>query len=139
VRALVTQAVLTLALLVGISAWVSLDVRLNVSDGFEKMIEVTAAVFWLFFLLTGIALFMLRRQGCRPGAALPRPRLSVGAADLLPVVRLHGVWRDQLQAHGIVDRSGHLAAWRGIYFLPKKIKRARVPEPSAPVPAGALY
>jgi len=123
----------------GISAWVSLDVRLNVSDGFEKMIEVTAAVFLAVLSAHRIALFMLRAKD----ADLARPSaspLSVGAADLLPVVRLHGVWRDQLQAHGIVDRSGHLAAWRGILLPAEEDQaRARVPEPSAPVPAGALY
>lgn len=31
-------------------------------DPFERMVEVTAAVFWLFFLLTGIALFLLREK-----------------------------------------------------------------------------
>lgn len=31
-------------------------------DGFETMVAYTAPAFWLFFLLTGIALFVLRRQ-----------------------------------------------------------------------------
>ncbi|MFK3737809.1 APC family permease [Massilia sp. TN1-12] len=31
-------------------------------DGFRAMVEFTAPVFWLFFLLTGIALFVLRRR-----------------------------------------------------------------------------
>jgi APA family basic amino acid/polyamine antiporter len=30
--------------------------------GFETMVEFTAPVFWLFFLLTGLSLFMLRRR-----------------------------------------------------------------------------
>jgi amino acid transporter len=32
------------------------------SDGFQTMVAYTAPAFWLFFLLTGISLFVLRRQ-----------------------------------------------------------------------------
>ncbi|HEY7642758.1 MAG TPA: amino acid permease [Steroidobacteraceae bacterium] len=38
-------------------------------DGFAAMVEFTAPVFWLFFMLSGIALFILRQRD--PGA--PRP------------------------------------------------------------------
>jgi len=38
-------------------------------DGFAAMVEFTAPVFWLFFMLSGIALFILRRRD--PGAARP--------------------------------------------------------------------
>jgi basic amino acid/polyamine antiporter, APA family len=31
-------------------------------DGFETMVAYTAPAFWLFFLLTGVSLFVLRRQ-----------------------------------------------------------------------------
>ena len=31
-------------------------------QGFESMVDYTAPVFWLFFLLTGVSLFVLRRQ-----------------------------------------------------------------------------
>jgi amino acid transporter len=31
-------------------------------DGFETMVAYTAPAFWLFFTLTGISLFVLRRQ-----------------------------------------------------------------------------
>jgi len=31
-------------------------------DGFETMVAYTAPAFWLFFMLTGISLFVLRRQ-----------------------------------------------------------------------------
>jgi APA family basic amino acid/polyamine antiporter len=34
----------------------------SAGDGFRAMVEFTAPVFWLFFLLTGIALFVLRRR-----------------------------------------------------------------------------
>jgi len=38
-------------------------------DGFETMVAYTAPAFWLFFLLTGISLFVLRRQ--QPATANP--------------------------------------------------------------------
>jgi len=38
-------------------------------QGFETMVEYTAPVFWLFFLLTGLSLFALRRRN----PATPRP------------------------------------------------------------------
>ena len=38
-------------------------------DGFTAMVEFTAPVFWLFFMLSGIALFILRRRD--PAAARP--------------------------------------------------------------------
>jgi amino acid transporter len=38
-------------------------------DGFETMVAYTASAFWLFFLLTGISLFVLRRQ--QPLSAQP--------------------------------------------------------------------
>ncbi len=38
-------------------------------DGFAAMVEFTAPVFWLFFMLSGIALFILRRRD----PAAPRP------------------------------------------------------------------
>jgi amino acid transporter len=37
--------------------------------GFETLVEYTAPVFWLFFLLTGVSLFVLRRR--EPRAARP--------------------------------------------------------------------
>ena len=37
--------------------------------GFEAMVAYTAPVFWLFFLLTGVSLFVLRRRD--PAAARP--------------------------------------------------------------------
>jgi basic amino acid/polyamine antiporter, APA family len=41
-------------LLVLLGAWTG--------SGFRSMVEFTAPVFWLFFLLTGLALFVLRRR-----------------------------------------------------------------------------
>lgn len=58
--AIVTQGVLALGL-VALGAFAR--------DGFEVAVEYTAPVFWLFFLLVGIALFVLRRRD----PDLPRP------------------------------------------------------------------
>jgi APA family basic amino acid/polyamine antiporter len=50
-------------------------------SGFSTMVEFTAPVFWFFFMLNGIALFVLRRKD--PG--LPRP-FKVPAYPVLPLI-----------------------------------------------------
>jgi amino acid transporter len=50
-------------------------------SGFKTMVEYTAPVFWLFFLLTGISLFVLRRR--HPGRERP---FSVPFYPLTPIV-----------------------------------------------------
>jgi basic amino acid/polyamine antiporter, APA family len=59
-NALLVQAVIALAL-VALAAYTR--------DGIQSMVDYTAPVFWLFFLLTGISLFILR--GRTPEAAQP--------------------------------------------------------------------
>jgi APA family basic amino acid/polyamine antiporter len=59
-NALLLQAVIALALVVGASV---------TRSGIQAMVDYTAPVFWLFFLLTGISLFVLR--GRTPEAAQP--------------------------------------------------------------------
>jgi basic amino acid/polyamine antiporter, APA family len=53
VNALLAQGAISLAL-VGLASFTP--------DGFQTMVAYTAPAFWLFFLLTGISLFLLRRQ-----------------------------------------------------------------------------
>jgi basic amino acid/polyamine antiporter, APA family len=53
VNALLVQGAITLALVLLGSA---------TRQGFQTMVEYTAPVFWLFFLLTGVSLFVLRRR-----------------------------------------------------------------------------
>jgi amino acid transporter len=72
VNALLVQGAVTLAL-VGLGALTR--------QGFQAMVEFTAPVFWLFFLLSGLSLFVLRRR--EPHA--PRP-FRVPLYPLTPAV-----------------------------------------------------
>jgi len=72
VRALLVQCGVALVLVV-VGAWTG--------SGFRSMVEFTAPVFWLFFLLTGIALFVLRVR--EPHAERP---FRVPLFPLLPLV-----------------------------------------------------
>ena len=46
----------------GVAALALVLVGALTRNGFETMVEYTAPVFWLFFLLTGLSLFVLRRR-----------------------------------------------------------------------------
>ncbi|MCD9028275.1 amino acid permease [Luteimonas sp. BDR2-5] len=70
--AILAQGGLALAL-VGLGAFAR--------DGFEVAVEYTAPVFWLFFLLVGISLFVLRRRD----PDLPRP-FRVPLFPVLPLL-----------------------------------------------------
>jgi basic amino acid/polyamine antiporter, APA family len=72
VAAFLVQAVIALALI----AFGSLQ-----QDGFSTMVEFTAPVFWFFFLLSGVALFVLRLRA--PHVARP---FRVPLYPLLPLV-----------------------------------------------------
>ena len=52
-RSLLLQAAVTLALVVGFGLY---------DDGFERLVVFTAPLFWLFFLLAGVSLFVLRAK-----------------------------------------------------------------------------
>ena len=73
VHAFLVQAAIALAL-VGLGTLTR--------HGFTTMVEYTAPVFWLFFLLTGVALFVLRARA-RPGMTRP---FSVPLYPLTPLV-----------------------------------------------------
>jgi basic amino acid/polyamine antiporter, APA family len=59
-RALMLQAVVTLGLMVGFGLY---------PDGFDRLVVFTGPMFWLFLLMTGVALFVLRIRE----PATPRP------------------------------------------------------------------
>jgi amino acid transporter len=68
--ALVLQAIITLLLIAGFGT----------RDGFETLVKYTAAVFWFFFLLTGVSLFVLRwkdRDRARPYSVVAYPLIPL--------------------------------------------------------------
>lgn len=65
VRALVLQGVLGAAMVLAVG-W-----AVGGADPFDMLVRATAPVFWLFFLLTGVALFVLRHRGRCPPFATP--------------------------------------------------------------------
>ncbi|MBY0526337.1 MAG: APC family permease [Gemmataceae bacterium] len=54
IGALVVQALICIGMVVGVGWWG------KGQEGFETLVTCTAPVFWLFFLLTGVSLFVLR-------------------------------------------------------------------------------
>ncbi|WP_051110002.1 APC family permease [Massilia niastensis] len=84
-------------------------------SGFKAMVEFTAPVFWLFFLLTGISLFVLRRR--EPQA--PRP-FKVPLYPLLPLLFCAScAWMLWSSLSYVYSQSlgGLNAAWIGVAVL----------------------
>jgi basic amino acid/polyamine antiporter, APA family len=83
--------------------------------GFRAMVEFTAPVFWLFFLLSGISLFVLRRRD--PGHARP---YRVPLFPLLPLLFCascaYMLW-SSLAYVGSQSVAGLNAAWIGVAVL----------------------
>jgi amino acid transporter len=84
-------------------------------SGFKAMVEFTAPVFWLFFLLTGLSLFVLRAR--EPD--VPRP-FRVPLYPLLPVlfcaVCAYMLWASLSYVYG-QEVGGLNAAWIGVAVL----------------------
>lgn len=87
----------------------------TLGGGFKAMVEFTAPVFWSFFLLTGIALFVLRRKD--PHA--PRP-FKVPLYPLTPMVFCavcgYMLWSSLTYVHS-QELGGLNAAWIGVLVL----------------------
>lgn len=83
--------------------------------GFEAMVEFTAPVFWLFFLLTGLSLFVLRRRD----PAMHRP-FKVPLFPLLPLLFCascaYMLWSSLAYAYS-QSLWGLNAAWIGVLVL----------------------
>jgi amino acid transporter len=110
-------------------------------SGFKSMVEFTAPVFWLFFLLSGVSLFVLRRR--EPD--LPRP-FRVPLYPVLPLLFCatcaYMLWSSLSY---VVSQSlgGLNAAWIGVavlasgflllFFLDRK--DGADPAPTKPVPS----
>jgi amino acid transporter len=75
VRALLVQGAITLLLMAGVAVYGGNE------DSFGTMLDFTSAVFWFFFLLTGIAFFILRYTD----PDTPRP-FRVPAYPVLPLI-----------------------------------------------------
>jgi amino acid transporter len=83
--------------------------------GFRAMVEFTAPVFWLFFLLSGISLFVLRRR--EPGRARP---YKVPLFPLLPLLFCAScAWMLWSSLSYVSSQSlgGLNAAWIGVAVL----------------------
>jgi amino acid transporter len=98
-----------------IAALVLIAIGAAVGGGFKAMVEFTAPVFWLFFLLSGIALFVLRRK--HPD--LPNP-FKVPLYPLTPLafcaVCAYMLWSSLGYVYN-QQLGGLNAAWIGVIVL----------------------
>src|SRR5262249_43485423 len=73
VRALLVEGLISMAFVVGVFAWSASpslgEAGTKHDNPFDALIDVTAAIFWFLFFLTGVALMVLRHRD----ADLPRP------------------------------------------------------------------
>jgi amino acid transporter len=94
-------------LLVGIGAWAG--------SGFKAMVEFTAPVFWLFFLLSGLSLFVLRIK--EPNTERP---YKVPLYPLLPLLFcltcVYMLWSSLSYVYS-QSLGGLNAAWIGVAVL----------------------
>jgi APA family basic amino acid/polyamine antiporter len=110
------RATPTLAMLVQCGAALLLvGIGAALGGGFRAMVEFTAPVFWLFFLLSGVSLFVLRRR--EPGRARP---YQVPLFPLLPLLFCascaYMLW-SSLSYVSSQTLGGLNAAWIGIAVL----------------------
>ncbi len=99
----------------GAAALVLVGVGSAVGSGFKAMVEFTAPVFWLFFLLAGVSLFVLRRR--EPD--LPRP-FKVPLFPLVPLLFCATcAWMLWSSLSYVFSQSlgGLNAAWIGVAVL----------------------
>jgi APA family basic amino acid/polyamine antiporter len=94
-------------LLVGLGTWTG--------SGFRSMVEFTAPVFWLFFLLAGVSLFVLRVREPH----VPRP-FKVPLFPVLPLVfcatSAYMLWSSLSYVYS-QSLGGFNAAWIGVAVL----------------------
>lgn len=99
----------------GIAALALVGVGSAVGSGFKAMVEFTAPVFWLFFLLAGVSLFVLRRR--EPSLARP---FKVPLYPLLPLLFCATcAWMLWSSLSYVFSQSlgGLNAAWIGVAVL----------------------
>jgi basic amino acid/polyamine antiporter, APA family len=127
VRALVAQGLICLALIGG-AWWFG-----GGKDSFDAAVALTAAVFWMFFFLTGVSLFLLRKHD----PETPRP-FRVPGYPIVPLIFcgwcaymvIGSVYYDaQKSLIGLCI----LAAGLPFYFIPRKLKERKPVEDLQPV------
>lgn len=134
VRSLVVQGAVAIAMIVGVALILRAE---GGKAGFNAMIEVTAAVFWGFFFLTGLSIFILRYQD----AEVPRP-FRVPLYPVLPIIFCG--WCGYM-VYGSIEYSprlsliglGLLVAGLPFYYMPPKRRATPVVSEPAPVPVGS--
>ncbi len=87
--------------------------------GFETMVEYTAPVFWMFFMLTGVSLVVLRRKEPDRGSPVPGPVLSTDTVAVLRHRRLSPLCQPRLRRVGVLVGLGVLAVGGGVLVLSK--------------------
>jgi amino acid transporter len=99
-------------LLQGAAALILVAIGAVAGGGFRSMVEFTAPVFWLFFLLAGLSLFILRRR--EPNVERP---FRVPLYPLLPVIFVavcaYMLWSSLSYVYS-QDLGGFNAAWIGV-------------------------
>jgi basic amino acid/polyamine antiporter, APA family len=102
-------------LLQGGAALILVAIGAIAGGGFRSMVEFTAPVFWLFFLLAGLSLFILRRRD----ANIERP-FTVPLYPLLPVIFVavcaYMLWSSLSYVYS-QELGGFNAAWIGVAVL----------------------
>jgi amino acid transporter len=131
VWSLTVQASISIAMVIGVALfW-------RDKDGFDVLLKGTAPVFWLFFLLTGGALFVLRYADRDVDRPFPVPGYPVvpllfcGSCGFMLFGTLREVRVESLAALGI------LLVGLPLYWLSRRLERSAVPVDSA-IPCDTL-
>lgn len=108
----------------GLFALALITLGASYQDGFRAMVEYTAPVFWLFFLLVGVALFRLRRRD----GGRQRP-FSVPLYPLIPLLfcaSCAGMLWSSVSYVYAKNMGGLNAAWVGVAVLASGLLLSRV-------------
>ena len=100
IRSLVVQAVVTLGLVIGFG---------RKAGGFESLVIFTTPVFWIFFLLVGVSLVVLRVR--EPGT--PRPY----RVPLYPVIPALFCLSSLFMLHASFDWAWQNRSWEALWSL----------------------
>ena len=128
-RALLVQLVISIALLLGVFGPKLFDAT-AVGNPFEDLIDVTAAVFWILFLLTGIALFVLRYR--EPNRPRPFPVPGYPVIPILFCICCAYMVYGSVTYRPIHSLIGLAIAVAGLplYYLPTRLHRESAEAPT---------